>query len=99
VAGQVLLVSGASRGIGRAIARASPTAGATVVHTGRDAATLEQTARDICPPGGNGPARGSATWPTRLRSIGWVTTVLDEFGRVDTLLNVAGVNRRMPSSG
>ena len=44
VADQVVLVSGGSRGIGRAIAEGFAQRGAKVIITGRDAATLEQTA-------------------------------------------------------
>jgi NAD(P)-dependent dehydrogenase (short-subunit alcohol dehydrogenase family) len=96
VAGQVVLVSGASRGIGRAIAEGFAHRGAAVIITGREQATLEQTAREIRPPGGTvrpvvcDVADGAAV--ERL-----VGTVLAEFGRVDTLINVAGVNRRMPA--
>ncbi len=42
VADQVVLVSGGSRGIGRAIAAGFAERGARVIITGRDAATLEQ---------------------------------------------------------
>ena len=48
---QVVLVSGGSRGIGRAIAEGFAQRGARVVITGRDRAVLEQTAHHIAPPG------------------------------------------------
>src|SRR5262249_6718655 len=96
VAGQVILVSGASRGIGRAIARGFAEGGATVVITGREQATLDQAAQEIASSGGTVRAivcdvadRGAIE---RL-----VAATLAEFGRIDTLLNVAGVNRRMPA--
>ena len=52
VEGQVVVVSGGSRGIGRAIAEGFAVRGARVVITGWDLATLLQTAREICPAGG-----------------------------------------------
>src|SRR5262245_54697525 len=97
---QVVLVSGASRGIGRALAEGFAQRGAKVIITGRDRAVLEQTARDITPAGAQA---GAAVRPVvcdvakkgdidRL-----VQTAIAEFGHIDTLLNVAGVNRRMPA--
>lgn len=91
VAGQVVLVSGGSRGIGKALADGFAQRGAKVIVTGRDRATLEATTRQI-----GHDARpivcdvADATAIDRL-----VKEVLVEFGHVDTLLNVAGVNRRM----
>ena len=86
---QIVLVSGASRGIGRAIAEGFAKRGAKVIITGRESATLEKTAREIsatsivCD-----VADGKAI--DRL-----VKTALAEFTHIDTLINVAGVNRRM----
>ena len=48
---QVVLVSGASRGIGRAVAQGFAQRGAKVIITGRDRAVLELTAREIAPEG------------------------------------------------
>lgn len=96
VADQVVLVSGGSRGIGRGLAEGFAQRGATVVITGRDAATLEQTARAIRPPDGNvRPIVCDVAEPDAIERL--VKTLLDDFGRIDTLLNVAGVNRRMPA--
>jgi NAD(P)-dependent dehydrogenase (short-subunit alcohol dehydrogenase family) len=94
VAGQVVLVSGASRGIGRGLAEGFAQRGATVVITGREKASLEQTAKDICPKGGM--VRAAVCDVTDAKAIDkLVATVHSDFGRIDTLLNVAGVNRRM----
>ncbi|MFO0964674.1 MAG: glucose 1-dehydrogenase [Gemmataceae bacterium] len=90
---QVTLVSGASRGIGRAIASGFAERGARVIITGRDATTLAQTAQEIghdTRPIVCDVADGAAI--TRL-----VDQVIADFGRIDTLINVAGVNRRMPA--
>jgi NAD(P)-dependent dehydrogenase (short-subunit alcohol dehydrogenase family) len=96
VAGQVVLVSGGSRGIGRAIAEGFAQRGAAVILTGRDPATVERTAQEICPPGGTVRAMVcDVADPAAIERL--VAAVLREFGRVDTLLNVAGVNRRMPA--
>ena len=94
VEGQVVLVSGASRGIGRGLAEGFARRGATVVITGREKASLEKTAREICPPGGL--VRALVCDVAESKAIEQlVGTVHGEFGRIDTLVNVAGVNRRM----
>jgi NAD(P)-dependent dehydrogenase (short-subunit alcohol dehydrogenase family) len=86
---QVVLVSGASRGIGRAIAEGFAQRGAKVIITGRESATLEKTAQAIsATPIVCDVANGKAI--DRL-----VKSALDQFGHIDTLINVAGVNRRM----
>lgn len=96
VAGQVVLVSGGSRGIGRALAAGFAERGATVIITGRDQAVLEKTAGEIAPrTGAVRPLVCDVADPAAIRRL--VDTVLKDFGRVDTLLNVAGVNRRMPA--
>jgi len=94
VKGQIVLVSGASRGIGRAIAQGFAERGATVVITGRVAETLEETARGICPPDGTVRARVcDAADAKALQTL--ADEVVAEFGRIDTLVNCAGVNKRM----
>jgi NAD(P)-dependent dehydrogenase (short-subunit alcohol dehydrogenase family) len=94
VEGQVVLVSGASRGIGRGLAEGFARRGATVVITGREKASLEKTAREICPPGGL--VRALVCDVSESKAIEQlVGAVHGEFGRIDTLVNVAGVNRRM----
>jgi len=91
---QVVMVSGASRGIGRAIAEGFATRGARVVITGRLAETIAQTAREICPAGGD--VRAKVCDVADVQAIGRVVgEVINEFGRIDTLVNCAGVNKRM----
>jgi NAD(P)-dependent dehydrogenase (short-subunit alcohol dehydrogenase family) len=94
VKGQVVLVSGASRGIGRGLAEAFAARGATVVITGRERDTLEKTAKEICPPGGAVKAAVCDVADSKAVDA-LVAGVVKDFGRIDTLLNVAGVNRRM----
>jgi NAD(P)-dependent dehydrogenase (short-subunit alcohol dehydrogenase family) len=93
VAGQIVLVSGASRGIGRAIAAGFAERGATVVITGREQATLAATATEIATPQGPvHPIICDVTDSGAIASL--VDEVIAKFGRIDTLVNVAGVNRR-----
>ncbi len=86
---QVVLVSGASRGIGRAIAQGFAERGSRVIITGRDAATLEATAREI----NATPIVCDVANKDAIDKL--VETALKQFGHIDTLINVAGVNRRM----
>jgi len=86
---QVILVSGASRGIGRAIAEGLAQRGAKVIITGREADTLEATARAIAAT----PIVCDIAKKDAIDRL--VATALDKFGHIDTLINVAGVNRRM----
>lgn len=93
---QVVLVSGGSRGIGRAIAEGFAQRGAQVIITGREKASLEQTAREIAPAGAAvHPMVCDVAKPDDIERL--VNEAVAEYGRIDTLLNVAGVNRRMPA--
>jgi NAD(P)-dependent dehydrogenase (short-subunit alcohol dehydrogenase family) len=90
VENQVVVISGGSRGIGRAIGRGFAERGSQVVITGRDRATLERAAQAA--DGAVRPAVCDVADPAAIRGL--VEHVLGEFGRIDTLVNVAGVNRR-----
>ena len=84
--GQVALVTGASRGIGRGIAVALGEAGATVFVTGRS--TVEETARLVDAAGG----RGIATFCDHRDDeavAGVFARVARETGRLDVLVNNA----------
>src|SRR3954471_22469363 len=84
VTNQVTLVSGGSRGIGRAIAEGFAQRGAIVIITGREQATLEQTAHDICPAGGTvRPLVCDVADAGAIERL--VETVVREFGHIDTL--------------
>ena len=94
VADQVVLVSGGSRGIGRALAEGFAERDAHVIVAGREQATLDQTAKDISR--GAHPVRAMACDVGKQGDIErLVESTLAEHGRIDTLLNVAGVNKRM----
>jgi NAD(P)-dependent dehydrogenase (short-subunit alcohol dehydrogenase family) len=91
---QVVLVVGGSRGIGRGLAEGFAARGAQVVIAGREADTLEKTAKEIST--GSKPVKAivcDVAKPEDITQL--VSTTLSEFGRIDTLLSVAGVNKRM----
>lgn len=93
VADQVVLVSGASRGIGRALAEGFAERGARVTISGREQATIERTAEELSTSDTLvRPVVCDISKPDDIQRL--VQTVLDEEGRIDTLLNVAGVNKR-----
>jgi len=90
---QVTLVSGGSRGIGRAIAEGFAKHGARVIITSRDAEVLAKTAEEISTPENAVQFEVcDVANPQAIQNV--VAKVADEAGRIDTLVNVAGVNRR-----
>jgi NAD(P)-dependent dehydrogenase (short-subunit alcohol dehydrogenase family) len=93
---QTVLVSGGSRGIGRAIAAGFVERGATVIITGRSEATLNEAMQEIAPVDGKLHTRlCDVAQLDELRAL--TSSVIDDFGHIDTLINVAGVNRRKPT--
>ena len=86
--GKVAIVTGASRGIGRAIAEAYVREGATVVICGRKQETLDQVAREIGPAAK--PVACHVGKPDQVKSL--VESTTREFGRIDILVNNAATN-------
>lgn len=93
VSDKVILVSGASRGIGRALAQGFAARDARVVISSRDAASLAKTAQEIST--GKHPVSSVACDVSKDADIAaLVEAVVHEHGRIDTLVNVAGMNIR-----
>jgi 3-oxoacyl-[acyl-carrier protein] reductase len=89
LADRVAIVTGSSRGIGRACAEALLREGAHVVVTGRDRDRLEAVAKEL---GGlrNGRVLGVQTdFASDEQSRELVQRTLDSFGRLDILVNSA----------
>jgi NAD(P)-dependent dehydrogenase (short-subunit alcohol dehydrogenase family) len=89
--GKTALVTGAGRGIGRAVALALAAAGAQLVLVSRTASELDAVAREIASGGGE-------AWPLRL-DVTRSDAVRDAFAgldRLDVLVNNAGLNRPQP---
>jgi 3-oxoacyl-[acyl-carrier protein] reductase len=90
--GRVALVTGASRGIGAAIARAFVTEGANVVLCARSEA-VEALAAELTEAGHPARAvRGDVSDLAFARDL--IATVRKEHGRLDVLVNNAGILRR-----
>jgi 2-deoxy-D-gluconate 3-dehydrogenase len=95
LAGRVAVVSGASRGLGRAMAVALAQAGADVALAARSKPDLEETARQVQATG-----RRALVMPTDVTSYAEVEVLMtrarEELGRLDVLVNNAGVARVKP---
>lgn len=87
--GRVAIVTGAGRGIGKAIALGLADAGADVVVAARTASDIEATAGEIAAKG-----RKALAVPTDVRQSDQVDNLVDkavaQFGTIDILVNNAG---------
>ena len=84
--GKTVLVAGASRGIGLAIARAMAEAGAHTIVAARSLANLQAIATEL-----NG-----AALELDVTSADSIHACAEQAGAVDILVNVAGINIRKP---
>jgi NAD(P)-dependent dehydrogenase (short-subunit alcohol dehydrogenase family) len=87
---QVAIVTGASRGIGFAIAQRFVAEGAKVCITGRDAAALENAAKDLGGPDVAIGVAGKGDDADHRAEV--IDTVLGAFGPITTLVNNIGIN-------
>lgn len=93
---QVILVTGASRGIGREVARQLGAAGATVaVHYGRSFDAAESLVAEI----GNGASSFGANLADPNQTARLFHEVVETYGRVDVLVNNAGIALNVPVDG
>ena len=91
LAGTVSLVTGASSGIGEASALKLATLGSTVALVARRAERLERLAERIAGDGGQRPLVIQADVGSQEEAEAAVEHTVAEFGRLDTLVNNAGV--------
>jgi 3-oxoacyl-[acyl-carrier protein] reductase len=90
--GQVAIVTGASQGLGRAIAETLAASGATVALVARSAGKLADVAAGIRAAGGSAEEMPcDVSKPDDIQRV--VESVVEKLGRLDILVNNAGVTR------
>src|ERR1700722_2186914 len=99
--GRVAIVTGAGRGIGRSVAKLLASEGASVVvndlgaqmdGSGTDAGPAQQVVTEIAEAGGKAVVAG-ADISDFVAAENLVASAIGQFGRLDVLVNVAGILR------
>jgi NAD(P)-dependent dehydrogenase (short-subunit alcohol dehydrogenase family) len=94
--GKVAIVTGTSRGLGQAFGRALARAGADLVLTSRDPATLRPFQKEI-----ESLGRRALSLPLDVRQADSIHQTVEaavaHFGKIDVLVNNAGCNVRKPA--
>ncbi len=92
----VVLVTGGSRGIGKAIAMEFAREGARLSICGRTAETLRETAKEIQSTGAEILALPTDV-TRRPEAQAFVKATLEKYGRIDILINNVGGSRKTPT--
>jgi gluconate 5-dehydrogenase len=90
--GRLALVTGSSRGIGRAIAEGYAAAGARVLINGRDAAAIDAAVKAI----GKSAIAAPFDVTSKAAIEAAVEKIEKDIGRIDILVNNAGMQQRAP---
>ncbi len=95
LSGRTALITGASRGIGFAIAEALAAAGARVILNGRSASSLDETAQRLRQSGAQ--VETSVFDVTNAaQAVAAIQLIEESIGPIDILVNNAGIQRRAP---
>lgn len=97
LAGKVAIVTGASRGLGEAMAFALAGAGADLAIFGREQNTIDDAAQRIIDTTGRKVLPLVADVGSVKAIETSVAAVQKEFGKIDILVNNAGINKRIPA--
>src|SRR4051812_36765736 len=98
LSGKVALVSGASRGLGWAMAQSLAVAGAHVILNARDESALQQRVKELVAKGLKGEA---AAFDVTDHAAGaaCIASAVRKHGRFDILVANAGIQHRKPITG
>jgi len=95
LAGRNAVITGASKGLGKAMAQALAAEGARVALVSRDLALLQSVASEIAAAGGEAEAfRADVTSEDEVRAL--EARLVERYGKIHILINNAGVNVRKP---
>ena len=94
--GRTALVTGSSRGLGRALAEGLADAGARVIVHGRDAEAIEAAADDLARRTGRRSETALFDVTDAAAVEAAVTALIERVGVPDILVNNAGIQRRAP---
>lgn len=92
--GRSAVITGGSKGLGQAMAAGLASAGASVLLTSRNVEEGEAAAKEISDAFGTRALAMAADVTSSDACDGVVNKALDEFGKVDILINNAGINIR-----
>ena len=92
---KIALITGANRGLGKAIAEKFASEGAVVVLVGRKEAELRNVTASIEDAGGKADFRvADVTAPDQVQRM--VDSVVEQYGTIDILVNNAGISKEIP---
>ncbi len=92
--GRVAIITGGSKGLGKAMALALAQAGANTLIANRNLAEAQATAADIEKETGKKAIACAVNVTDQLQTEAMAKLAFDTFGRIDILINSAGINIR-----
>jgi NAD(P)-dependent dehydrogenase (short-subunit alcohol dehydrogenase family) len=94
LSGQVAIITGGSKGLGKAMAQALAQAGAKTIIANRNIAEAEATAQLIMKETGQESKAFALNVTDQLQAEALANYAMEHFGQIDILINSAGINIR-----